>query len=69
MSSQNNINEDPYLENDSYWDIDLLEEYNAETNKKLLYWYNIKPKTFIGRLWKRFNIFRLKRKLHHYVQK
>lgn len=67
--SVNNVSEDPYLENNSYWDIDLLQEYNAETNKKLLDLYEYKPNTLIGKLWKRFNISRLKRKLYHYVQK
>lgn len=63
------MSDDPYLENNSYWDVDLLVEYNSKTNKKLLYWYEYKPTTFIGRLWKRFNINRLKKKLHHYVKK
>ena len=62
-------NDDPNLENHSYWDVDLLVEYNSETNKKLMRWYDYKPKTLAGKLWKRFNIFRLKRKLYHYVQK
>lgn len=66
MSSRS---EDPYLENNSYWDVDLLIEYNRETNKKLLYWYDKKPKTLIGKLWKTYNINRLKKKLYTYVKK
>lgn len=54
------------LENNSYWDIDLLNEYNAPIRKKILTWERYKPKTLIGKLWKRFNILRLKKKLYHY---
>lgn len=69
MSSPNNIDEDPYLENHSYWDIDLLEEYNAPIRRRIRQVEAKRPKTFIGRLWQRFVIFKLKKKLHTYVQK
>lgn len=59
--------EDDMLENDSYWDIDLLNQYNAPIWEKIRKWEAKKPKTLIGKLWKRFNILRLKKKLHTYV--
>ena len=54
------------LENDSYWDLDILEKYNKPTMDKILEWESKKPKTLIGKLWKRFNILRLRKKLYRY---
>ena len=54
------------LENNSYWDIDFLNQYNAPIWEKINQWKAKKPRTFIGRLWQRFNIFRLKKKLYRY---
>ena len=60
------MREEDMLENNSYWDIDVLEEHNAPIRKKILKWENWKPKTLIGKLWKRFRILSLRKKLHHY---
>ena len=66
MEIEDRSQEIEMLENNSYWDIDLLNEYNAPIRKKILTWERYKPKTLIGKLWKRFNILRLKKKLYHY---
>jgi hypothetical protein len=58
--------EDDMLENNSYWDIDLLNQYNAPIWEKINQCKAKKPKTWIGKLWQRFSIFRLKRKLYRY---
>lgn len=60
------MNEEDFLENNSYWDIDLLNEYNRPIREKIYRWENRRPKTLIGKLWKRFNILRLKKKLYRY---
>ena len=61
--------EEEMLENNSYWDIDLLNEYNKPIRDKITKWESKTPKTLIGKLWKRFNILRLKKKLYTYQQK
>jgi len=57
------------LENSSYWDLDVLERYNRPIRDKILVWERYQPKTLIGKLWKRFNILRLKKKIYHYKKK
>jgi hypothetical protein len=54
------------LENNSYWDIEVLENYNRPIMKKILVWERYKPKTLLGKLWKRFRILQLRKKLYHY---
>jgi len=59
--------EEANLENHSYYDIDILENANRETNKRIEYWQNYKPSTWIGKWWKQIQINRYKKKLKHYV--
>ena len=59
------------LENNSYWDIDYLEEANAKTNKAIKYWqerYN-NASSNMGKWYCQIRIDRLRKKLHHYVDK
>ena len=59
------------LENNSYWDIDYLEKANAKTNKGIKYWqerYN-NASGNMGKWYCQIRIDRLKKKLHHYVDK
>jgi hypothetical protein len=66
METEDRSHELDMLENNSYWDIDILNEYNKPTWNKIMAWERCKPKTLIGKLWKRFNILRLKKKLYRY---
>ena len=59
--------EEANLENHSYYDIDILENANRETNQRIEYWQNYNPSTWIGKWWKQIQINRYKKKLKHYV--
>lgn len=59
------------LENNKYWDVDMLEVANAETNKGIEYWKG-RYKTassWLGKWAAQTKIDRLKKKLHKYVDK
>ena len=59
------------LENNSYWDIDYLEEVNAKTNKGIKYWQEryANASSNMGKWYCQIRIDRLRKKLHHYVDK
>jgi len=59
------------LENNSYWDIDYLEEVNAKTNKGIKYWQEryANASSNMGKWYCQIRIDRLRSKLHHYVDK
>jgi hypothetical protein len=59
------------LENNSYWDIDYLEEVNAKTNKGIKYWEGryANASSNMGKWYCQIRIDRLRSKLHHYVDK
>ncbi len=63
--------EDELLENHSYWDIDILEKANARTNKAIKYWEEryANASSNMGKWYCQIRIDRLKKKLHHYVDK
>ena len=63
--------EDELLENNSYWDIDILEKANARTNKAIKYWEEryANASSNMGKWYCQIRIDRLKKKLHHYVDK
>lgn len=65
------ITEEELLENNSYWDIDYLEEANAKTNKGIRYWKERYDNASgnMGKWYCQIRINILKRKLHHYVDK
>ena len=63
--------EEELLENHSYWDIDYLEEANRNTNQGIKYWkgrYD-NASSWLGKWYCQIRIDRLKKKLHHYVDK
>ena len=70
--------ENPYIptdeeiqENNSYLDIDYLEEVNAKTNKVIRYWQDryANASSNMGKWYCQIRIDRLRSKLHHYVDK
>jgi hypothetical protein len=70
--------ENPYIptdeeiqENNSYWDVDYLEEANAKTNKGIKYWQEryVNASSNMGKWYCQIRIDRLRKKLHHYVDK
>ena len=63
--------EEELLENNSYWDIDYLEEANAKTNRGIKYWEEryANASSNMGKWYCQIRINRLKAKLHHYVDK
>lgn len=59
--------EDAMLENDSYYDIDILENHNAPIREEIRYWEEeYKPSSNMGKWWASIQIERLKKKLKHY---
>lgn len=59
--------EDELLENNSYWDIDVLEEHNAPIRKEIKYWAEeFKPVNNMGKWYQQVRIESLKKKLKHY---
>jgi hypothetical protein len=60
--------EDELLENNSYWDIDYLEEVNAKTNKGIKYWKERYDNASgnMGKWYCQIRINRLMKKLKHY---
>ena len=60
--------EDELLENNSYWDIDYLEEANAKTNQGIKYWEEryANASGNMGKWYCTIRINRLKKKLKHY---
>ena len=63
--------EEAMLENNSYWDIDYLEEANAKTNQGIKYWEEryANASGNMGKWYCQIRINRLKKKLHHYENK
>jgi hypothetical protein len=60
--------EDELLENNSYWDIDYLEEANKKTNQGIKYWKNRYDNASgnMGKWYCQIRIDLLKKKLKHY---
>jgi hypothetical protein len=60
--------EDELLENNSYWDIDILEKANAKTNKGIKYWEEryANASGNMGKWYCQIRIDLLKKKLKHY---
>jgi len=63
--------EDELLENNSYWDIDILEKANARTNKAIKYWEEryANASSNMGKWYCQIRLDKLRKKLHHYVDK
>jgi len=62
--------EDPMLENNCYWDIDILNKANTPIRKKIKYWEDRyrNASSNLGKWYCQIRIDRLKKKLHHYVK-
>ena len=60
--------EDELLENNSYWDIDYLEEVNAKTDQGIKYWEKryANASGNMGKWYCQIRINILKKKLKHY---
>jgi len=60
--------EDELLENNSYWDIDYLEEANKKTNQGIKYWKDRYDNASgnMGKWYCQIRIDLLKKKLKHY---
>ena len=60
--------EEELLENNSYWDIDYLEEANKKTNQGIKYWEERYDNASgnMGKWYCQIRINRLKKKLKHY---
>ena len=59
--------EEAMLENNSYYDIDMLNEVNKSTLKKIKYWEEEqKPSSNMGKWWASIQIEKLKKKLKKY---
>ena len=63
--------EDELLENNSYWDIDYLEEANKPINDKIKEWQDRykNASSNMGKWYCQIQIDRYKNKLHKYVNK
>jgi len=63
--------EDELLENNSYWDIDYLEEINKPINDKIKEWQDRykNASSNMGKWYCQIQIDRYKNKLHKYVNK
>ena len=59
------------LENNSYWDIDMLEKKNAKTNQGIKYWEEKykNASSWLGKWACQTKIDKLKKKLHTYENK
>ena len=60
--------DDELLENNSYWDIDYLEEANKKTNEGIKYWKEryVNASGNMGKWYCQIRIDLLKKKLKHY---
>ncbi len=59
--------EEGMLENHSYYDIDMLEEYNAPILEEIRYWKEeYKPSGNMGKWWRSIQLERLYKKLKGY---
>ena len=59
---------DPMLENNSYYDIDILERFNKPIDKEIKYWEERlkNASNWLGKWYYQIRIDKLKSKLHHY---
>ena len=59
--------EDVMLENNSYYDIDLLHKHNKPIYEKIKYWEDeFKPSGNMGKWWASIQIEKLRKKIKHY---
>jgi hypothetical protein len=63
--------EEGVLENNSYYDIDILNKSNRKTNQGILYWEKRKSEasSWLGKWAYQIKIDKLKKKLKHYENK
>lgn len=59
--------EEEMLENNSYYDIDILEKHNKPILKKIKYWEDeYQPSSNMGKWWASIQVEKLKKKLKGY---
>jgi hypothetical protein len=65
------MSDNPMLENNSYYDIDILNKANRPINKKLKQWEKkyAEASSWLGKWYCQIQIDKLKAKLHHYENK
>jgi hypothetical protein len=62
--------EEAMLENNSYYDIDMLQEHNAPILEEIRYWKEeFKPSGNMGKWYASVRVENLKKKLKHYQNK
>jgi hypothetical protein len=62
------MSDNPMLENNSYYDIDILNKANRPINKKIKYWEERykNASSWMGKWYCQIRIDKLKKKLKHY---
>jgi hypothetical protein len=62
------MSDNPMLENNSYYDIDILNKANRSTNKKIKQWEKkyAEASSWLGKWYCQIRIDKLKAKLKHY---
>ena len=65
---KNTTNDDPMLENNSYYDIDIINKANRPIFKKIEKWEKeyAKASSWLGKWYCQIQIDKYKKKLHHY---
>lgn len=58
--------EEEMLENNSYYDIDMLEKANKKAKNDLKYWENHKPSSWLGSWYRQIQIDKNKKKIKNY---
>ena len=58
--------DDAMLENDSYWDIEVIENHNKPIKDQIKYWENYQAQNWLCKWWRQSQIDKLKKQLKHY---
>ena len=58
--------EEEMLENNSYYDIDMLNKANKKAKKDIEYWESYQPSSWLGKWWRQSQIDKNKKKLKNY---
>ena len=65
------MSDNPMLENNSYYDIDIINKANKPINRKIKQWEKkyAEASSWLGKWYCQIRIDKLKAKLHHYESK
>lgn len=58
--------EEQMLENDSYYDVEMLEKANKKAKKDVEYWEGYQPSSWLGKWWRQTQIDKNKKKIKGY---